>query len=104
LEYWNNELNHRSNTPSFQYSGQYSDFRIWRQLWHTRKQGEVLETVEIVQDNDWASNDSVDNRFHPGENVGVGKDYTLFATIDGIVKYEKKGRDKKQVSVYAQNL
>jgi len=43
-------------------------------------------------------------RIHPGENVGVGKDYTLFARIDGIVKYETKGRDKKQVSVYAQNL
>ncbi|MGZ3613093.1 MAG: 50S ribosomal protein L27 [Thermodesulfobacteriota bacterium] len=43
-------------------------------------------------------------RIHPGENVGVGKDFTLFATIDGIVKYEKKGRDKKQVSVYAQSL
>jgi large subunit ribosomal protein L27 len=34
----------------------------------------------------------------------VGKDYTLFARIGGVVKYEKKGRDKKQVSVYAQNL
>lgn len=43
-------------------------------------------------------------RIHPGENVGVGKDYTLFARVDGIVKYEKKGRDKKQVSVYARNL
>ncbi len=43
-------------------------------------------------------------RIHPGENVGVGKDYTLFATIDGIVKYEKKGKDRKRVSVYAQNL
>jgi large subunit ribosomal protein L27 len=43
-------------------------------------------------------------RIHPGENVGVGKDYTLFARIDGIVKYEKKGREKKQVSVYAQTL
>lgn len=43
-------------------------------------------------------------RIHPGENVGVGKDYTLFATVDGIVKYEKKGKDKRQVSVYAQNL
>ena len=43
-------------------------------------------------------------RIHPGENVGLGKDYTLFARIDGIVKYEKKGRDKKQVSVYAQVL
>jgi large subunit ribosomal protein L27 len=43
-------------------------------------------------------------RIHPGENVGLGKDYTLFARINGIVKYEKKGRDKKQVSVYAQSL
>jgi large subunit ribosomal protein L27 len=43
-------------------------------------------------------------RIHPGENVGLGKDYTLFARIDGIVKYEKKGKDKKQVSVYAQTL
>ncbi len=41
-------------------------------------------------------------RIHPGENVGLGKDYTLFSRIDGIVKFEKKGRDKKQVSVYAQ--
>ncbi len=43
-------------------------------------------------------------RIHPGENVGLGKDYTLFARVDGIVKYEKKGKDKKQVSVYAQTL
>jgi large subunit ribosomal protein L27 len=43
-------------------------------------------------------------RIHPGENVGLGKDYTLFARIDGIVKYEKRGRDKKQVSVYAQTV
>ncbi len=39
-------------------------------------------------------------RIFPGENVGMGKDYTLFAKIEGIVKYEKRGRDKKQVSVY----
>ena len=38
---------------------------------------------------------------HPGENVGVGRDYTLFAKIDGIVKYERKGRDRKQVSIIA---
>lgn len=43
-------------------------------------------------------------RIHPGENVGMGKDYTLFARIDGTVKYEKRGRDKKRVSVYAQGL
>jgi len=41
-------------------------------------------------------------RIFPGENVGMGKDYTLFAKIEGIVKYEDKGRDKKQVSVYTQ--
>ncbi|HKM30115.1 MAG TPA: 50S ribosomal protein L27 [Bacilli bacterium] len=36
----------------------------------------------------------------PGTNVGIGGDDTLFATITGYVKYERKGRDKKQVSVY----
>ncbi len=40
-------------------------------------------------------------RIHPGENVGMGKDHTLFATIDGVVTYERKGRDRKKVSVYA---
>ena len=40
-------------------------------------------------------------RIFPGENVGMGKDYTLFARAGGVVKYEKKGKDKKQVSVYA---
>lgn len=39
-------------------------------------------------------------RIHPGENVGMGRDYTLFAKINGTVKYETKGRDKKQVSVH----
>lgn len=38
---------------------------------------------------------------HPGNNVGCGKDYTLFALIDGEVKFERKGKDKKKVSVYA---
>jgi large subunit ribosomal protein L27 len=38
---------------------------------------------------------------HPGDNVGCGKDYTLFALIDGVVKFERKGKDKKKVSVYA---
>ena len=40
-------------------------------------------------------------KIHPGENVGIGKDDTLFAKIDGIVKYERVGRDRKQASVYA---
>ena len=41
-------------------------------------------------------------RIHPGNNVGIGGDDTLFALIDGNVKFERKGRDKKQVSVYAE--
>ncbi len=38
---------------------------------------------------------------HPGNNVGIGKDDTLFALIDGNVKFEQKTKSKKQVSVYA---
>lgn len=38
-------------------------------------------------------------RIHPGINVGRGNDDTLFATIDGVVRFQRKGRDKKQVSV-----
>jgi large subunit ribosomal protein L27 len=38
---------------------------------------------------------------HPGENVGLGSDDTLYALIDGVVKYERLGRDRKKVSVYA---
>lgn len=41
-------------------------------------------------------------RIHPGRNVGIGGDDTLFAKIDGQVKFERKGRSKKQVSVYPQ--
>ncbi len=39
-------------------------------------------------------------KIHPGTNVGIGGDDTLFAKVDGIVRYERKGKDKKQVSVY----
>lgn len=39
-------------------------------------------------------------KIHPGINVGIGKDDTLFALVEGVVKFERKGRDKKQVSVY----
>ena len=37
---------------------------------------------------------------HPGTNVGIGKDDTLFALVSGVVRFERLGRDKKQVSVY----
>ena len=39
-------------------------------------------------------------KIHPGLNVGIGSDDTLFAKVDGIVKYERLGKDKKKVSVY----
>lgn len=39
-------------------------------------------------------------KIHPGTNVGCGKDYTLFALVDGVVKFERKGRTDKKVSVY----
>ena len=38
---------------------------------------------------------------HPGNNVGCGKDYTLFALVEGNVKFERLGKDRKKVSVYA---
>ena len=40
---------------------------------------------------------------HPGNNVGCGRDYTLFALIDGIVQFERMGKDRKKVSVYPAN-
>ncbi len=44
----------------------------------------------------------VGTKIHPGNNVGLGKDFTLFAKIDGIVAYEREGRSRKKVSVYAE--
>jgi large subunit ribosomal protein L27 len=41
-------------------------------------------------------------KIHPGANVGMGKDYTLFAKVDGIVTFERLGRSRKKVSVYAE--
>ena len=39
-------------------------------------------------------------KIHPGDNVGMGRDYTIFAKIDGLVKYERYGKDRKKVSVH----
>ena len=41
-------------------------------------------------------------KFHPGNNVGIGGDDTLFAKVDGVVKFERKDKTRKQVSVYSQ--
>lgn len=40
-------------------------------------------------------------KIHPGNNVGKGSDDTLFAKVDGVVKFERKGRNRRQVSVYS---
>ncbi len=40
-------------------------------------------------------------RLHPGSNVGVGKDYTLYSLIDGVVKFEPARKNRRKVSVYA---
>jgi len=44
----------------------------------------------------------VGTKIHPGDNVGMGKDYTLYAKIDGTVAYERLGRSRKKVSVHAE--
>jgi len=44
----------------------------------------------------------VGTNIHPGHNVGEGRDHTLFALIDGVTAYERKGRDRRKVSVYPQ--
>jgi len=41
-------------------------------------------------------------RIHPGVNVGMGRDFTLFARIEGIVRYERVGKDRTRVSIYPQ--
>ncbi|HEY2922361.1 MAG TPA: 50S ribosomal protein L27 [Candidatus Binatia bacterium] len=38
-------------------------------------------------------------RIHPGKNVGMGRDYTLFALVDGVVRYERKDKERKRVTV-----
>jgi large subunit ribosomal protein L27 len=43
----------------------------------------------------------VGTKIHPGTNVGLGKDFTLFALINGVVKYERLDKTRKKVSVYA---
>ncbi|GAA6904762.1 50S ribosomal protein L27 [Helicobacter pylori] len=43
-------------------------------------------------------------KMHPGNNVGMGKDHTLYALIDGVVKFEYKDKNRKKVSVVSQNF
>lgn len=43
-------------------------------------------------------------KVHPGNNVGIGRDDTLFATVDGVMKFERRGKKDKQISVYPVDL
>lgn len=42
----------------------------------------------------------VGTKFHAGKNVGIGRDWTLFALVDGVVAFERQGRDRTRVAVY----
>lgn len=57
-----------------------------------RYDGEVVSAGSIIVR-------QLGTKFHPGTNVGIGRDHTIFATIDGSVKFEMKNR-RKQISVY----
>ena len=63
-----------------------------------KKELVLLRTVEIPSPKDWEQRQR-GTKIHPGVNVGRGKDDTLFALVDGVVRFERKGRDKKQVSI-----
>lgn len=45
----------------------------------------------------------VGTKYHPGNNVGLGTDYTIYSLIDGVVQFERKDKTRKQVSVYPMN-
>ncbi len=66
---------------------------IGRRLGAKKADGEIVRAGNIIYR-------QRGTKIYPGTNVGIGKDHTLYSLIDGKVKYERKGRDKKQVSVY----
>ena len=66
--------------------------------WHIKKQvkrfgGQVVKAGNILVR-------QLGTKIHPGTNVGLGRDYTLYAKVDGVVAYEEFGRNRKRVSVY----
>ena len=67
-------------------------FEIILQL-HAHKKGQLVTSGSIIVR-------QRGTKFHPGNNVGMGKDYTIYAKVEGRVKFERKGRDKRQISVY----
>ncbi len=69
---------------------------IGKRLGVKRYGGQMVKAGEIIVRQRGTS-------FHPGKNVGVGTDYTLFAKIPGVVKFEWKDRSRKKVSIYPPN-
>ncbi len=55
--------------------------------------GQVVRTGEILVR-------QTGTQFHPGRNVGLGRDYTIYAMIDGVVKFERHDKTRKKISVY----
>ena len=66
----------------------------WKRLGAKRADGQFVKAGNILYR-------QRGTKIHPGVNVGRGNDDTLFALIDGVLRFERKGRDKKQASVYA---
>ena len=66
---------------------------IGRRLGVKRSDGQVVSAGSILVR-------QRGTKIHPGNNVGIGKDDTLFAKVDGVVKFERWGRDRKKASVY----
>ncbi|MCH7651898.1 MAG: 50S ribosomal protein L27 [Nitrospinae bacterium] len=69
---------------------------IGKRLGVKRYGGQMVKAGEIIVRQRGTS-------FHPGRNVGMGTDYTLFAKIPGVVKFEWKDRSRKKVSIYPPN-
>lgn len=69
---------------------------IGKRLGVKRYGGQMVKAGEIIVRQRGTS-------FHPGRNVGMGTDYTLFAKIPGVVKFEWKDRSRKKVSIYPSN-
>ena len=65
----------------------------WRRLGAKASDGETVTAGSILYR-------QRGTKIYPGTNVGMGKDHTLFAKINGVVRFERLGRDKKKVSVY----
>ena len=66
---------------------------VGRRLGAKASDGEVVSAGSIIYR-------QRGTKIYPGTNVGMGKDHTLYAKVSGNVKFERKGKDKKQVSVY----